>query len=121
MTPEELQQLKNDVQYLKDRLNKIEFSDRFVFNKDIQFGAGRGIITNESANPEDRFTIGKTTNQKVSFYGADGTGQQSAPTYAGLITISGSGDDANINTNFSRLESWMDDVIGVLRTIGITS
>jgi len=73
-----------------------------------------------SEDVDKRSTIGTETTQALSFFGVDGAGQQTAPTYPGLISISGSGDDADINTNFSRLESWQDDVIGVLKTYGLT-
>tara|TARA_Y100000310_G_C20619668_1_gene782580 strand:- start:1225 stop:1590 length:366 start_codon:yes stop_codon:yes gene_type:complete len=119
--PQDIQKLNNRVQFLEDIILKMVKSDRFVFDRDIEMGNGRAFIFGQGQNPTDGVKIGRTANERIGFYGADGTTQQSAPTYVGLITISGTGDDANINTNFSRLESWIDDVIGVGNTIGITT
>ena len=119
ITEERIREIVGEV--IAEKLRGIKIlSDRILFSRDIEMETGRDFIFNQSSDPDKITKIGKTTSDRIGFFGADGTSQQASPTYPGLITISGTGDDADINTNFSRLESWIDDIIGVLSTLGIT-
>lgn len=121
--PEEnrVQLLEDRVRHLEGLIFKLVKSDRYVFDRDIEMMNGRSFIFGQGENVTDGTKIGRTVNERIGFYGADGTTQQSPPTWTALSTVSGTGDDSTINSNFSILESLQDDIIGVFRTIGITS
>lgn len=57
----------------------------------------------------------------IGFHGAAATGQQTDPGAPSLNTVSGSGDDANINNNFTELESAVNSIRLILNTKGITA
>lgn len=70
------------IQILEDRINKLEKSDRYVFEKKIQFLDGRNIILgNKTGN-----MIGTDALQKIGFFGITPVTQRTgvAVTAAGI-------------------------------------
>lgn len=57
----------------------------------------------------------------VGFHGEAPTAQQSDPGAPSIATVSGSGDDTNINANFSALESTVNDLRTILNTKGLSA
>lgn len=56
----------------------------------------------------------------VGFHGVSATAQQADPGAPSLTTISGSGDDSNINTNFAELEASINGIRTALNNKGLT-
>jgi hypothetical protein len=57
----------------------------------------------------------------IGFHGEAASGQQTTPSTVSPITISGSGDDANINSNFAALAAAVNAVKTALDTKGLTA
>ena len=79
-------ELKNEIDILKRRLNAYELSDRFMMNKTFQLMDGRNIQLGNSIGTK----IGTESTQKVGFFGVSPVAQQShisAPT--GGATVDG--------------------------------
>ncbi len=57
----------------------------------------------------------------VGFYATTPVAQQSDPGSATISTVSGSGDDATINTNFANLDTAIDGIRTALNNLGLTA
>ncbi len=113
MSPEEKQLLIN----IAERLDKIEKSDRYVFSKNIQLPDGRNVQLAKGTGTK----LGTETTQKLGLYGVTPVVQQSKVNDPTISTVSGSGADATINTNFTNLDNAVEAIIDVLEAIGISS
>jgi hypothetical protein len=83
MTNEEL---KNEIDILKRRLDAYEHSDRFIMSKTFQLMDGRNIQLGKGTGTK----IGTEATQKIGFFGASPVAQQShisAP--SGGVTVDG--------------------------------
>ena len=56
----------------------------------------------------------------IGFHGEAASAQQSTPSTLSMTTISGSGDDANINSNFAAIQSAVNALKTALDTKGLT-
>jgi hypothetical protein len=70
MTPQEL---KNEIEILKSRLNVYELSDRFMMPKTFQLMDGRNIQLGKGTGTK----IGTEATQKIGFFGVAPVAQQS--------------------------------------------
>jgi hypothetical protein len=103
MTPQEL---KNEIDILKARLNAYELSDRFMMNKTFQLMDGRNIQLGKSTGTK----IGTATDQKLSLFGVTPVAQQvNIPYPAGGVTVD------------SQARGAVTSVITTLRNIGINA
>lgn len=68
MNPEDLM-LR--IQVLEDRLNRVEKSDRFVYEKSLQYMDGRNVQLGRSVGSK----FGTATDQKIGFLGATPQGR----------------------------------------------
>jgi len=75
MTPEQELQFNN----MKQRLDKLEKSDRYVFEKDIEMATGRNVQLATDTGTK----IATATNQKLGFYGTPPVDQPATVTNAG--------------------------------------
>jgi len=57
----------------------------------------------------------------IGFFGTTAVAQQSDPGSATITTVSGSGDDATINTNFANLDTAIDGLRTALNNLGLTA
>jgi hypothetical protein len=83
MTNEEL---KNEIDILKRRLDAYEHSDRFIMSKTFQLMDGRNIQLGKGTGTK----IGTEATQKIGFFGVSPVAQQghiSAP--SGGVTVDG--------------------------------
>lgn len=56
----------------------------------------------------------------IGFHGEAATAQQTSPSTLSLATVSGTGDDANINSNFAAIQTAVNLVKTALDTKGLT-
>jgi len=85
MTPEQEQLLQN----ISERLDKLEKSDRYVFEKDLELANGRKILV-----PTSGLYLGNAVTDKVGFFGTTPIVKQAAPS-----TASGCAGDADTKLN----------------------
>ena len=65
-------ELKTEIDILKQRLNAYELSDRFMMNKTFQLMDGRNIQLGKGTGTK----IGTEATQKIGFFGASPVAQQ---------------------------------------------
>jgi hypothetical protein len=82
---DELTQLKTQVQLLQARLDRLEKSDRYTFEKTIQILDGRNIQLGIATGTK----IGTAATQRIGFYGVAPVAQQVRPTNAATIITTG--------------------------------
>ena len=63
--PEDIQQLKQEVETLKAIIANLVYSDRYIFQKNLQLQDGRNIQVATSTGTK----IGTASSQKLSVYG----------------------------------------------------
>ena len=91
---------------LEDRLNKLEKSNRFVFEKDIEMSNGRNFQFSTSTGTK----IGTGTTQKIGFFNKTPVVQQSA--------ISSPSGGATVD---SQSRSAIDSIRTALINLGLTA
>ncbi len=64
--PEEIKQLNRRIEVLENIISQFAKSERYIFEKDVQFQDGRNIQTGKGTGTK----IGTDTDQKVAFFGA---------------------------------------------------
>ena len=111
------EELVTKVNLIETKLNELERSDRYTFQKLIQILDGRNIQTGRSNGTK----IGTDTDQLIGFYGTTPVDQGDAIGNASTSSVSGTGDDSTINSNFSDLESKVNSLISRLEDLGIIS
>lgn len=110
----DLQKQLNDINTL---LSVLIGTDRYTLQKDLQLFNGRNIIVGTETGTK----IGTEATQKLSLYGVTPVVQGSAITTPSLATVSGSGDDTNINNNFTAVKNKIDSIRTALTDLGITA
>lgn len=80
---QEIQQLKQRVQQLEGMLSILIFSDRYVFQKNLQFQDGRNIQLATGTGSK----VGTAIGQKIGFFNATPVAQQAAMTAVNNSTI----------------------------------
>lgn len=94
--------LQREVTQLRQELDKLKKSDRYVFEKDIEMANGRNIILSTGATSGSGTIIGTTTTQKLGFYGTTPTTQPASVVVASGCT--GNADTA-VNQLRARIEA----------------
>lgn len=98
---DEIQTLKKEVSDLKKLVQVLVFSDRYVFQKNLQFMDGRNIQTGKGTGTK----VGTEVTQKLGFFGVAPVVQQGVVTPAsGGATIDGPARTA-INAVITRLQA----------------
>lgn len=111
----ELDVLRRRVEELEKALKLFMYGDKFRFPRDIylqngidlHFGAGDGT------------KIGAASTHKLAFWGVTPVDQPATVSDPTVGTVSGSGDDTNINTNFTNIRSAVVSVIDRLQESGL--
>lgn len=112
--PEELTE-KRIREIIREERASFDRIDRYTIQKLMQFFDGRNIQTGRTTGTK----IGLSALEKSSFHGSTPVIQASAISAPTITTISGSGDDANINANFSALEASINSLRTALSDKGI--
>lgn len=121
---DEITQLKNRVKLLEEIIAKLNFSDRYIFHKKVQFLNNTSIIAPERATGSDGdgLKIGTSATQGIGFFGVDPVVKQGPiGSDPGFATINGTGDDTDLNANFQAIISWNDDLVAGLHNLGLFS
>ena len=113
--PEELIQLKRKILVLENTLQALVRSDRFEMQRDLKLLDGRNIKTGITKG----LKIGTAISQKIGFFNVTPVDQPATVSDPTIVSISGSGADANINANFSALETAVETIIDRLQELGI--
>lgn len=105
-----------DEQHVRDILREELqiFAGKQIFAQQLQLLEGRNIQTGTDIGTQ----IATAANQKVGFHGVSPVAQQSDPGNISLTDVSGTGDDATINSNNSTIQSVVNDMLGIKRSYG---
>jgi len=113
----EVEELKQEVELLSLRNAQLEKSDRYTFEKKLQILDGRNIQLGTGTGTK----LGTSSSEKLGLYGVTPVDQGDAITDASVSSVSGSGADSTINSNFSELKGKINNLISCLEDIGIIS
>lgn len=102
---------------IREELSGLVKSDRYTFLKDIELFNGRGIIFPSDTGAQ----VGTNSNEKIGFWGVTPIVQPTIVSSPGISSVSGTGDDSTVNSNFSSLKSAIDGLRTMLDNIGIGS
>jgi len=105
-TNKRVKELEDKVKELQEILDKVFKTERYIFEKTVQFSDGRNIQTGRTTGTK----IGTATDQKVGFFNKTPVVQQgaiSAPTGGAVI-------DAPARTA-------INSIITTLQTLGLTA
>ena len=89
--------------------------ERYTFQKHIQMFDSRNIQTGRT----DGTIIATASDQKIGFYGTTPVDQPATVADPSISTVSGSGADATINTNFTNLDNAVESIIDRLQELGL--
>ena len=92
-------------------------SDRMTIYKLLQFLDGRNVQLGTATGTK----FGTATGQKFAFHNATPSIQQSKINDPTISSISGSGADVAINTNFTNLDNAIEAIIDVLENKGFSA
>ena len=109
---EQLNQVKEVV---VDALREFDTLERYTIKKGVQVFDGRNFQFGRTTGTK----FGTGTDQLISFYNATPVNQPDTIGDPGLSTVSGTGDDSTINTNFSILDSTVELIIDRLQELGL--
>ena len=116
---EEIMRLKERVELLENFTSDFNYSDRYIAQKDIQFLDGRNMIFAAGDTDGIGSRIGTAPNQFIGFFGADPVSQPSFSAAPDMISLGGAYVASDINTNFSQINAWMEDIVSLLRDLGL--
>ena len=129
---EQIQQLENRIKELESKLQILIFSDRYVFQKNLQFQDGRNIQLATGTGSK----FGTATTQKLGFFNTTPAVQQtSAANLTNNVTAGGtdnqiddftdlttySNSAATIRNNMYQLARKLKQINDGLRTLGLFS
>lgn len=115
-----LEQLEAQVRYLTELVNKITFTGRYVFNKDVEFFDGVKII----GGTVNGLQIGTNALTKLGFYGVTPVVQWSGNGGNAGHYATGSGATVKYNDKFSGstpngTQYFLNDIVQALKDNGI--
>jgi len=113
----ENEELKEQVELLNLRNAQLEKSDRYTFEKKLQLLDGRDIQLGRNTGTK----LGTSPSEKLGLYNKTPVVQGSAIADASVSSVSGSGDDGTINSNFSEIETKVNSLIARLEDLGVIS
>lgn len=115
----EIESLKQRVDYLESVIKDITYSDRFLFSKTLQFQDGRNIQTGRGTGTK----IGTAADQKIALYGETPIVQQNAIATPTVSSVVGADtvDATVVGSNFTNLKTAIDSIRTALINIGITA
>lgn len=118
-TMNEIETLKQRVDYLESVIKDITYSDRFLFSKTLQLQDGRNIQTGRGTGTK----IGTAADQKIALYGETPIVQQNAIATPTVSSVTGSDtvDATVVGSNFTNLKTAIDSIRTALINIGITA
>jgi len=116
----ELQRLKQDHEELKEKFEKMFFSDKTNFNRSIAWGDGNNMVLGTTAGTK----IGTATDQLLGFYNATPVNQPATVTDPSVSTVTDNTETTNnttINNNFTSLDNKVEDIIDRLQELGLVA
>lgn len=115
----DIEQLKTQVALLQKSIERLEKSDRYTFEKQIQLLDGRNIQAGRGTGTK----IGTATDQKIALYGETPIVQQGAIGSPSVSGVAGGDtvDASAIGTNFTNIKTAIDSIRTALTNIGITA
>lgn len=100
---------------MQEELGNFILSDRYLFEKKIQIANGQNIQTGRTIGTK----IGIAADNLLSFFGVTPVNQPETVADPAISSVSGSGADATINTNFINLENAVEAIIDRLQELGL--
>lgn len=122
---DEFQKLQKRVELLEGIVATFARGDKMYISKETVVKDGVNFVLPTTNGENQGFLIGTSPDQKLGFWGGNEEGR--GATQADLFTwvsptdVSGTGDDATINTNYNRMESAFDTLADILKNCGITA
>lgn len=107
----EIEILQQRVQILENLINGLVYSDRYIFQKNIQFNEERNIMFGHSLGTQ----IGTEATQKFAFHGANPVVQ------AGAITAPSSPGGTYNQAEMVSIKTAVDAIRTVLTNKGLTA
>jgi len=107
--------LEERVRQLEGTLNLLIKSNKYTFQRDIQIFDGRNMQLARGTGTK----IGTATDQLLGFYNTTPVNQPDTIDTINFTTVSGSGADATINTNFDNAEDRLNSFRSRLRELGL--
>ena len=109
MTPDEVKKI------IREELANFIGSDRYLFQKHLQLFDGRNIQTGRKTGTK----FPQKSDQLLGLWGTTPVNQPEAVSDPSISTVSGSGADATINTNFTKLDNAVKAILDRLQETGI--
>lgn len=114
MTPDERKRLEK----IEEILSKLLASDRYIIQRDLQLLDGRNIIIASGTGTQ----MGSNASSKLGFYDATPVTQRtSLGTSLTFTNVSGTGDDATINANFSNYKDRINAIFQIFEDLGLAA
>lgn len=111
MTPEQVRQI------IREEMSRFQTEERFIFQKHAQFFDGRNIQVGRGTGTQ----IGTETDQRLGFFGVAPVSQRSAISAPAISSVSGTGDDATINSNFTANKNAINSLRTALSDLGFSA
>ena len=118
----EIEILQQQIDELRALIYKNDFSNLKIYTKPVQFN--NGFTFAEGGTIKTGATTGTkigATGDKIGLLGATPVARASVIGAPSIATVSGSGDDAHINSNFANVLNAINSIRTALANIGITS
>lgn len=107
---------------LDERLKDFETNERYTFQKHLQLFDGRSIQTGRETGTKigtEGYVDANDEGQKLGFWGTTPIIQPDTVSDPSISTVSGTEDDATINSNFTNLKASVDAIIDALQSAGL--
>lgn len=107
---------------IREELSDMQTVERYTFQKHLQLFDGRNIQAGRETGTKigtEGYIDANDEGQKLGFYGTTPIIQPDTITDPSITTVSGSGDDATINSNFTNLKASIDAIIDALQSVGL--
>jgi len=117
MTPEIEKKIQEEVtRRVSDAMSQYTnfFGDKYLFERNIQILDGRKITVGQT----NGLTIGTAATQKIALWGATPVDQPETVSDASVSSVSGTGDDANINSSLGSLATAVNAIIDRMQEVG---
>ena len=109
--PEEIQQLQLRISRLESLLSILIFSDRYVFQKDLQFQDGRNMQFATGTGTK----IGTATGEKIGLYGVTPVVQ------AGAISAPATQGGSYVQSDVQSIVTAVNSIRTAIKNLGISA
>lgn len=111
MPEEEIAQLKQRISRIEAMLSVFMYSDRYVFQRDLQLQDGRSVQVGTGAGTK----IGTATGQKLGFYGVTPVDQPNA------VSAPANQGAAYVQADVQSIADRLNDIRSRLQELGLTA